>query len=244
MIQLKNISHYYDDEIAVKNFSLNIQEGRTTVLIGPSGCGKSTLMRILTGLVHPTNGEVIFENEKLVPKNVLAVRRKIGYVIQEGGLFPHLNAYNNIALIAKHLKWSDRKIRERVNKLSKLTNINLKLLNSFPVQLSGGQKQRVSLMRALMLDPDYLLLDEPLGALDPLVRYDLQNDLKEIFEKLNKTVIMVTHDLAEALFFGHTIVLMKEGEIVQKGRPKELIESPKNEFVKKFITAQRNHLEV
>jgi osmoprotectant transport system ATP-binding protein len=242
MIFLENISKKYETETVVKNFTHKVEKGKTTVLIGPSGCGKSTLMRLITGLTNPTEGRITFENEKLTSANLLNIRRKIGYVIQEGGLFPHLTGLKNVTLIANHLKWDESKIDVRVNELCELTSLNYELLQNFPAQLSGGQRQRVSLMRALMLDPKYLLLDEPLGALDPLVRYDLQNDLKEIFNRLNKTVLMVTHDLTEAVFFADEIILMREGEIIQKGEPNKLIVNPADDFVEKFINAQRGHL--
>lgn len=240
MVLLKNISKKYGENYAVKNFTHQFGSEKTTVVIGPSGCGKSTLMRLITGLTGPNEGEVFFEGEQLTPLSVMNIRRKIGYVIQEGGLFPHLTGFENISLMAKHLKWSTTEIENRVNELCGLSKLDEDLLNHYPSQLSGGQRQRIGLMRALMLDPDYLLLDEPLGALDPLVRYDLQNDLKSIFNQLNKTVIMVTHDLAEAVFFSETIILMRDGEIEQTGNAEELVGNPRNEFVKKFITAQRS----
>ncbi|MFO7446176.1 MAG: ATP-binding cassette domain-containing protein [Ignavibacteriaceae bacterium] len=216
-IHLENITKSYNGLPALKNISLNIPGGNTTVLIGPSGSGKSSLIRIIIGLIKADSGKVLINDEVLTQDNLNSIRRNTGYVIQEGGLFPHLTAGKNVTLLAEYLKWNKEKINTRVAELAELTNFPPGALNRFPAELSGGQNQRVSLMRALMPDPQILLLDEPLGALDPLIRYDLQNDLKDIFQRLNKTVVIVTHDLNEAAFFGDKIVLMKDGLIVQEG---------------------------
>lgn len=240
-INLKNISKQYDSQQVLTNINLEIESGKTTVLIGPSGCGKSTTIRIITGLVKPDNGEVKIDSESLSQTNLISNRRRMGYVIQDGGLFPHLTAKENVSLMAKQLGRQKQVIEDRINKLIELTKFPADALEKYPSELSGGQKQRVSLMRALMLDPEFLLLDEPLGALDPLIRYDLQTDLKNIFKELKKTVLMVTHDLSEAVYFGDIIVLMKEGEIIQTGNIKNLVDNPANEFVSRFITAQRGN---
>ena len=238
-IQLKNISKNYENLRAIDNISLDFEEGRTTVLIGPSGCGKSTLIRIIIGLIKKSSGEVIINSKEISSINLLEMRKGMGYVIQDGGLFPHLTAEKNVSLLADYIGWTKDKIDERIKELSVLTKFPVNGLERYPAELSGGQKQRVSLMRALMLDPKILLLDEPLGALDPLIRYELQEDLKKIFQKLKKTVILVTHDLTEAGFFGDKIVLMMDGKIIQTGTIEELIKKPANDFVTKFITAQR-----
>ncbi|MCF8240077.1 MAG: ABC transporter ATP-binding protein [Melioribacteraceae bacterium] len=240
MIELRNVTKYFNQDRALDNISLTAETGKTTVIIGQSGCGKSTLLRIITGLTKHDNGSVKVEGNEITDKNISEIRRKIGFVIQEGGLFPHLSARKNISLMAEYLKWSESKISNRIKELVTLTKFPNEGLTKYPVQLSGGQRQRVSLMRALMLDPHILLLDEPLGALDPLIRYDLQTDLKEIFQKLNKTVVMVTHDLSEAVYFGEKIILMNNGKIVQSGNSIELLDKPKNDFVEKFINAQRS----
>jgi osmoprotectant transport system ATP-binding protein len=242
-ILLENVSKIFDSDTVVKDLSLKIEEGKTTVLIGPSGCGKSTLIRVITGLIKAEEGRVLIDNFELSESNYLKVRRNIGYVIQDGGLFPHLNAFQNVSIVANYIGWGKDKIRKRVEELSSLTKFPSDGLRRFPTELSGGQKQRVSLMRALMLDPQFLLLDEPLAALDPLIRYDLQGDLKGIFQRLKKTVLLVTHDLNEAVFFGDTIVLMREGEIIQKGKINDFINSPSDEFVTRFIKAQRSGIE-
>ena len=239
-IQLTHISKKYDNILALNKVNLHFETGKTNVLIGPSGCGKSTLIRIITGLIKSDSGIVEINNEILSTENLISVRRKMGYVIQDGGLFPHLSARGNVSLLAKYLGWEKSQIEDRIKDLSDLTKFPASNLEKFPAELSGGQKQRVSLMRALMSDPPMLLLDEPLGALDPLIRYDLQTDLKVIFKSLQKTVIMVTHDMSEAAFFGDKIILMKEGSIVQEGDIDSLIKNPANEFVTRFFKAQRN----
>jgi osmoprotectant transport system ATP-binding protein len=193
----------------------------------------------MIALVSPDTGCIRFENEILTRENAVQLRRKMGYVIQDGGLFPHLTARGNITLMARHLGWDSPRMAERVDELVQLTRFPHDGLDRYPTELSGGQRQRVSLMRALMLDPRLLLLDEPLGALDPMIRSKLQTELREIFQRLGKTVVMVTHDLAEADFFGDTIVLMRAGRIVQCGSLAELIESPAEPFVMDFVNAQR-----
>ncbi|MGH7889338.1 MAG: ATP-binding cassette domain-containing protein, partial [Thermodesulfobacteriota bacterium] len=171
------------------------------------------------------------------------LRQRMGYVIQEGGLFPHLTAQENVSLVASHIGWNRDRIQERVAELCDLTKFPVDALDRFPAQISGGQKQRVSLMRALMLDPDILLLDEPLGALDPLIRFELQTDLKEVFQILGKTVVMVTHDIGEAGFFEDTIILLRDGRIMQQGTLLDLVKKPADPFVTLFIKAQRSPFE-
>ena len=244
MIQIQGVSKTYGQAAALHSIDLTIPAGQTTVFIGQSGCGKSTILRLTIGLIQADSGSVYFEGTRVTPDVVTSLRRKMGYVIQEGGLFPHLTAYDNVALMARYLGWSDERIKGRLNELSELTHFPSEGLERFSVQLSGGQQQRVSLMRALMLDPDVLLLDEPLGALDPMIRADLQVDLKRIFQALGKTVVLVTHDIAEAGFFGDVITLLKDGRVLQKGTLEELIQSPADPFVTRFINAQRSPLDV
>lgn len=239
LVQIEEVSKRYGDAPALQPASLTIERGLTTVLIGPSGCGKSTLLRLIIGLIQPDNGRIEFDGDEIIADKLEMLRRRIGYVIQEGGLFPHLTARANVLLMARHLGKSDSESNSRLSELCALTRFSENLLSRYPVELSGGQRQRVSLMRALMLSPELLLLDEPLGALDPLVRAALQKDLKEIFARLKQTTLLVTHDLAEAAYLGDTIVLMNEGGIVQQGSLVDLREKPANEFVTEFINAQR-----
>jgi osmoprotectant transport system ATP-binding protein len=239
MISLKNIHKTFAGIPALTDMQLEIPTGKTTVLIGPSGCGKSTLLRLIVGLVEFDSGQIIIDGEDFISQDILQIRRKIGYVIQEGGLFPHLTARQNISLLAKYLGWNFSRIDQRISMLSELNKFPQQALDRYPLQLSGGQQQRISLMRALMLDPPILLLDEPLGALDPMIRFEMQKDLKSIFRSLGKTVLMVTHDLAEAGYFADHIVLMNQGSIVQQGELSHLIQKPTHSFVTKFIQAQR-----
>jgi osmoprotectant transport system ATP-binding protein len=243
MIKLEDVSKVYGSTKALDSINLTIHSCSTTVLIGPSGCGKSTLIRLIIGIIKPDKGNVYVEDEMLTSNNVFALRQRMGYVIQDGGLFPHLTARENVSLMADYLGWNKDRIRKRIVKLCELTKFPFDALDRFPVQISGGQRQRVSLMRALMLDPDILLLDEPLGALDPLIRFELQMDLKKVFQALGKTVLMVTHDIGEAGFFGDKIVLLKSGCIVQEGALIDLVRTPADPFVTYFINAQRSPLE-
>ncbi len=243
MLKLEGVSKSYGGARAAGPLSIEVKPGRTSVLIGRSGCGKSTLLRLMIGLVPPDSGEVFLDGERLVPSNILALRLRLGYVIQDGGLFPHLTARDNVTLMARHLKWPGERIEGRLEELASLTRFPRGGLDRFPAQLSGGQRQRVSLMRALMLDPEVLLLDEPLGALDPMIRHELQDDLRKIFRQLNKTVVMVTHDIGEAGFFGDDIFLMKEGLIHQQGSLEDLLRRPADDFVTRFINAQRSPLD-
>jgi osmoprotectant transport system ATP-binding protein len=242
VFELSNISKRYGTTDAVSAIDLTIEPGKTTVLIGPSGCGKSTLLRLMIGLIRPDAGQVQFEGETLTPDNAMLLRRKMGYVIQDGGLFPHLSARGNATLVARYLGWDGARMDSRLTELVELTHFPADGLDRYPAQLSGGQRQRVSLMRALMLDPDVLLMDEPLGALDPMIRSNLQEELRSIYRTLGKTVVMVTHDLGEAGYFGNTIVLMREGCIVQVGPFGDLLNSPAEAFVAEFVNAQRGPL--
>jgi osmoprotectant transport system ATP-binding protein len=168
----------------------------------------------------------------------------MGYVIQDGGLFPHLDVRSNVALMARYLGWDEQRIDKRLEELIALTHFPRDGITRFPAEISGGQRQRVSLMRALMLDPHVILLDEPLGALDPLIRADLQSELRSIFRSLGKTVVMVTHDLAEAAYFADTIILLRDGRIAQLGSYRDLLERPADDFVERFVRAQRGlHVE-
>lgn len=240
MLELIAVSKTFNGTQVLAPTSLSVEPGRTTVLIGPSGCGKSTLLRLMIGLLEPDEGSIRFGETVLTPDNVMGLRRRMGYVLQDGGLFPHLTARRNVTLMAHYLgKYSSEEIESRVLKLAELTQYPRDALDRYPVHISGGQRQRVGLMRALMLDPDVILLDEPMGALDPLIRFDLQEDLRRIFESLQKTVVLVTHDMAEAAFFAGAVVLMAEGRIVQQGPLEDLFDSPREPFVTRFINAQR-----
>ncbi len=242
MIRLESVSKSYGGLIVIDCVSVTILGGQTTVLIGPSGAGKSTLFGLINGIESPDTGTVTIDSQPLTPESALLLRRKMGYVIQDGGLFPHLTARQNIDLMAKEAGWPRERRGARVDELCALTRFPPAALDRYPVELSGGQRQRVSLMRALMLDPDILLMDEPLGALDPMIRAELQDDLKGIFLSLKKTVVLVTHDLGEAAFFGDTILLMHEGRIAQQGKFRDLVDHPADSFVARFVQAQLRRL--
>jgi osmoprotectant transport system ATP-binding protein len=239
VLAVHNVSKSFDGTLALAPTSLEFSAGRVTVLLGPSGCGKTTLLKLLLGLVPPDGGEVRFAGSPVTPAGVDALRHRVGYVIQEGGLFPHLSARDNVALMARHLRRDSAWIDRRIAELSELVRLPEESLARFPAELSGGQRQRVALMRALTLDPDVLLLDEPLGALDPMTRHRLQLDLKAIFGQLARTVVLVTHDMHEAAWFADEIVLMREGRVVQRGALEDLLRRPADAFVTEFIRAQR-----
>ncbi|MFB1490269.1 MULTISPECIES: ATP-binding cassette domain-containing protein [unclassified Thiocapsa] len=239
MLRFDGVFKEYGGTLALAGVDLDVSEAQTTVLIGPSGCGKSTLLRLAAGLIRPDRGQVWFEGARLDTGNLRPARLRMGYMIQDGGLFPHLSVRDNVTLMARRLDWPRQRREQRLAELADLVQLPTAMLARYPIELSGGQRQRVALMRALMLDPDLLLLDEPLGALDPMIRFELQRELKAIFARLGKTVLMVTHDLAEAVFFGHRIVLLRAGRIVQQAEPRVLLDSPAEPFVAQFVAAQR-----
>lgn len=236
MFDLTNVSVNYGDAQALAPTSLSLARRQTLVLIGPSGAGKSTLLRVFAGLVR-ASGSVRFDGAEVADWQ--AVRLRLGYVIQDGGLFPHLTAAFNITLMAREIGWDSDRIAARINELAALVGLPVAVLDRFPAELSGGQRQRVGIMRALMLDPDVLLLDEPLSALDPITRAHLAAELKELFRTLDKTVVLVTHSLGEARYFAGRIVLMRGGVVVQDGSFDDLDTAPANPFVREFIDAER-----
>jgi osmoprotectant transport system ATP-binding protein len=238
-LELVGATKRYDGKTVLAPLDLAIARGETVGLIGPSGSGKTTILRLALGLLSPDAGVVRFRGAPLGGANVQAARRQMGYVVQDGGLFPHLTAVENVELMAHHLRWDAAQIDARRRELVELTRFPADALARYPAQLSGGQRQRVGLMRALFLDPELLLLDEPLGAIDPLVRAELQDDLSAIFARLDKAVIFVTHDLAEAAFFARRLVLLREGRVVQQGSIEALLRTPAEPFVTHFVEAQR-----
>ena len=242
MIQLQGVTKRFGSHLAVDNIDFSCPKGKTQVLIGTSGCGKSTILRMMVGLEVPDTGQIFFEGQPLESNTLDKVRQRIGYMIQEGGLFPHLNVAENVSIVPRYLKWGRSKIAARIKSLRELAQLPEAILSRYPRQLSGGQRQRVSLMRALMLDPDVILLDEPLGDLDPMIRAELQGDLRAIFRELGKTVVLVTHDLAEAGYLADRVTLLRNGRIVQQGDFSELIDNPADEFAAKFVQAQRSVL--
>lgn len=239
MIDLQNVSKRYGNVIALAPTTLTVPAQQCLALVGPSGCGKSTLLRLVIGLITPDTGQIVVAGTPMTRTTCRQLRQRIGYVIQDGGLFPHLTAAENVALMARHLGMERAKIDWRLAELAELVQLPRDFLARYPAQLSGGQRQRVGLMRALMLDPEVLLMDEPLGALDPIIRSQLQADLKRIFQQLRKTVLFVTHDMAEAAYLADEVALMRGGAIVQRGPLADLLERPADPFVTEFIRAQR-----
>ncbi|HSN70906.1 MAG TPA: ATP-binding cassette domain-containing protein [Steroidobacteraceae bacterium] len=244
MLSFEAVTLRYNERFAIGPLDLDCASGTTTAIVGPSGCGKSTLLRLAAGILLADSGHVSIGGDRLHRGNVLVQRRRLGYVLQQGGLFPHLTARRNVTLMAHYLGWADDSIAQRLQELVELTHLPADLLDAYPANLSGGERQRVSLARALMLDPSLLLLDEPLGALDPIVRHDLQRELRDLFAALNKTVLIVTHDVAEAGYLAQNLVLMNAGRVVQTGTLAELVAAPAEEFVARFVGAQRQIAEV
>ena len=237
-VRLRGLVRAFAGRRALGPLDLDVPAGRTLALVGPSGCGKSTLLRALVGLVAPDAGSIELLGTPLEARTLPGLRLRTGYVIQEGGLFPHLTAADNVGLLPRDRGWDAARIAARVRVLADLVQLPAALLARHPAELSGGQRQRVALMRALALDPDLLLLDEPLGALDPMIRARLREDLAGLFRALGKTVILVTHDLAEAAALGDAVLLLREGQVAQHGSWHDLVERPADDFVRAFVAAQ------
>jgi osmoprotectant transport system ATP-binding protein len=238
MITVRRVSKRYGGVVALDDVSLDVAHGTTHVLLGPSGSGKSTLLRIVLGLVVADTGEASIDDVPITPATRRRLVGRVGYVVQEGGLFPHLSVQDNIGLPAETVGWSEPRTSTRVRELAGVVGFDDALLRRYPAELSGGQRQRVGLARALVLDPPVLLLDEPLGALDPIVRADLQSELRRVFSTLGKTVVLVTHDVREAAVLGTTITLLRAGRIVQQGSLDDLARRPAEPFVTEFLGAQ------
>ncbi|SEO60149.1 osmoprotectant transport system ATP-binding protein [Amphibacillus marinus] len=241
MIQLKNINKVYEDGFqALKGIDLTFEEGKINVLIGPSGCGKTTTMKLLNRLIDYTEGELTIDGKRIKDINPIDLRRQMGYVIQSIGLFPHMTIYDNVAAVPKLLKWDKERIATKVDELLKMVDLDPEVYKSrYPNELSGGQQQRIGVIRALAAEPKIILMDEPFSALDPISREQLQDELVKLQEDIQKTIIFVTHDMDEAIKIADQIILMRDGQVVQKGTPHDLLTSPANEFVEEFIGAER-----
>ena len=239
MLELQNISKTFEGRSVLSDVNLIVPKGATHALIGSSGSGKTTLLRITLGLIPFDKGYVKINDQALLSFTQVEWADRIGYVPQDGGLFPHITGKNNVALVAKLRGWRKSKIDDRVEELRKVVDLDAEILKQFPREMSGGQKQRVAIMRAAMMNPAVMLLDEPMAALDPLIRRSLQQELKSIFQRLDKTVLLVTHDLGEAVFLADQITMLHEGKIVQSGTYRDLLLNPATPFVTQFINAQR-----
>jgi osmoprotectant transport system ATP-binding protein len=239
VLELQNISKSFAGKPVLTDVNLRIENGATHALIGSSGSGKTTLLRITLGLIPLDRGYVKINEQPLSSFTAVEWAARIGYVPQDGGLFPHINGKQNVALVANLRGWNHDKVESRVQELQKLVDLDAAVLKRYPHEMSGGQKQRVAIMRAAMMDPSVMLLDEPMAALDPLIRRALQSELKAIFARLGKTVLLVTHDLGEAVFLAEQMTLLHAGKVVQSGNYGDLLHRPADAFVTSFINAQR-----
>lgn len=238
LVDLKK--HYADGTKAVNGLNLTIEDKKLTILIGPSGCGKTTTLKMINRLIERTGGDIKFDGTSIDDINPIQLRREIGYVIQEIGLFPHMTVYENIAVVPKLLKWNEQKIRNRVDELLDLVNMDPDTYRSrYPAQLSGGQKQRIGVARGLAADPDILLMDEPFGAIDPINREKLQEAFLEIQDKIQKTIVFVTHDIREAIKLGDKIAILDQGRLAQYDDTEEIVHNPSNEFVEDILGSDR-----
>lgn len=238
MVNLDGVDKSYSGQLVIPSLSLELAEGKTHVLLGPSGCGKTTILRMICGLTEPDQGDIYIKGRRVKEIRHQEISNLFGYVIQEGGLLPHLNVRKNICLpVLMQKKW-EQQDESRLRELLKMVHLSEKTLTQFPQNLSGGQRQRVSLLRGLIMDAPLLLLDEPMSALDPLVRLHLQTELKAIIRRFNKTVVMVTHDIHEAAMLADKVYLLRDGVIVQQGIFKDFLNQPANDFVAEFLRAQ------
>jgi osmoprotectant transport system ATP-binding protein len=238
MIAVRHLGKRFGATVALDDVTLEVAAGTTHVLLGSSGSGKSTLLRVLLGLVPADHGEALLDGVAVTPATRHHLVGRVGYVVQEGGLYPHLTVAGNVGLPAETAGWPRARTDERVRALASLVGFDEAMLKRYPAELSGGQRQRVGLIRALMLDPPILLLDEPLAALDPIVRAELQAQLGRLFAALGKTVVLVTHDIREAALLSDTITLMTAGRVVQQGTFADLVDRPATPFVTQFLSAQ------
>ena len=240
MIDFTTVTKRYGEKTAVSDLSMTVENGSVCVLIGPSGCGKSTTLRMINRLLEPDGGTIEVDGKAVRDYDPAALRLRIGYVIQSVGLLPHLRVWQNISLVPRLLGWERSRRRERADELLEVVGLDPEEYgNKYPAQLSGGEAQRVGVARALAADPPYLLMDEPFGAVDPLTRASLQQSFRDIQSRLKKTVVLVTHDLDEAIYLADTIALLKDGELQQFGTPAELLARPANQFVRDFVGSDR-----
>ncbi|WP_367866518.1 ABC transporter ATP-binding protein [Pedobacter sp. WC2423] len=244
MIKAENLVRKFGTSIAVDNISFEVKKGENLILLGTSGCGKTTTLRMINRLISPDSGTVFLDGVDISTRQPEELRRGIGYVLQNHGLFPHYTVAENIAIVPRLLRWRNEDIRKRAEELFHKLNLDPALADKYPAALSGGQQQRVGLARSLMVNPPVLLMDEPFGALDNLTRISIRKEFKALDELVKKTVVMVTHDVQEAFEMGDRICLMDRGEIKQIGTPEDLLFHPANDFVADFFKEQRLQLEL
>jgi osmoprotectant transport system ATP-binding protein len=243
MITVEQLSKHFGEVKAVNGISFEVKEHETLVLLGTSGCGKTTTLKMINRLIEPTSGKIWIDGKNIFDQPAEILRRSIGYVLQNNGLFPHYTVAENIAIVPQLLKWDSKKIEKRIYELIEKLHLSPGQLKAYPTELSGGQQQRVGLARALVANPPVLLMDEPFGALDNVTRSKIHAEFKALDELKRKTIIMVTHDVQEAFELGNRICLMDKGKIVQIGTPSELLFKPVNHFVDSFLKEQRLQLE-
>jgi osmoprotectant transport system ATP-binding protein len=243
MIRAEHLSKHYGSVKAVNDISFKVNEHENFIILGTSGCGKTTTLKMLNRLIEPTSGSIQINGKNILEQKPEELRRGIGYVLQNTGLFPHYTVAENIAIVPQLLKWNNKQIEKRIAELIEKLHLSPDQLKAYPNELSGGQQQRVGLARALMADPPILLMDEPFGALDNITRSKIQAEFKDLDELKKKTIVMVTHDVQEAFTLGDRICLMDKGKIVQAGTPAELLFKPANDFVRNFLDGQRLQLE-
>ena len=236
MIELSHVSKQFGDDTAVEDITLRVAKGKFCALVGTSGCGKSTTLRMINRLIEHSSGDIILDGQAIEQYDPVKLRRRIGYVIQSTGLFPHWNVARNIGLVPRLLKWPATEITARVEELMGVLGLPVgEFAHKYPHQLSGGQAQRVGVARALAADPDILLMDEPFGALDPITREKLQDELAKLQARLHKTIVFVTHDMDEALKLADHLVVMRDGRIVQQGTPLALLQRPADPLVESLL---------
>ena len=240
MIELTNVTKKFGNKIAVNNFSMHIEKDSLTIFIGPSGCGKTTTLRMINRLTSFDEGSIKINNTPVNEMNPVELRRNIGYVIQEIGLFPHLTVFENIAIVPRLLKWDQKKIEHRVEEIIELVTLDQSFVQKYPLELSGGERQRVGLARALAAEPEILLMDEPFGAIDPINRLKLQDSFLEIQEEIKKTIVFVTHDINEAIKLGDKIAIIDKGNLIQYDDVSQILSNPANEFVENLLGQDRN----
>jgi osmoprotectant transport system ATP-binding protein len=243
MITVEQLTKHFGGVKAVDGISFEVKEHENLVLLGTSGCGKTTTLKMINRLIEPTSGTITIDGKSILDQSPELLRRGIGYVLQNNGLFPHYTVAENIAIVPQLLKWDSKRIEKRIHELIDKLHLSKDQLKAYPNELSGGQQQRVGLARALVADPPVLLMDEPFGALDNVTRSKIHAEFKALDELKRKTIIMVTHDVQEAFELGDRICLMDKGKIVQIGTPAELLFKPVNHFVDSFLKEQRLQLE-
>jgi osmoprotectant transport system ATP-binding protein len=239
MLELKNVTKRFEGKIAVNNLTLSVEKGTLTMLIGPSGCGKTTTMKMINRLIQANEGEIKLDGISVYDLDPVQLRRTIGYVIQEIGLFPHFTVFENIATVPRLLKWDENKIKKRVEELLDMVTLDTSFAYKYPLQLSGGEKQRVGLARALGADPEVLLMDEPFGAIDPINRLKLHESFLEIQEEIKKTIVFVTHDINEAIKLGDKIAILKTGNLIQYDTSAKILSNPADIFVESLLGKDR-----